>query len=68
MFDSKKYTLSILGAVLLDIVINVFLAWVVSVLVSFVFGIDFGFWQSLASIILLSITSKIFFSKMPTYE
>ncbi|ATO51006.1 hypothetical protein P4V86_15410 [Brevibacillus laterosporus] len=65
MFDSKQSTLFILGALLLDIGINVFLAWVVSVLVTFIFGIDFGFWQSIASLILLSIVSKVFFSKMP---
>lgn len=36
------------------------IAWGVSVLVSYVFGIDFGFWKSAASLILLSIFASYF--------
>ncbi|MCG5252591.1 hypothetical protein [Brevibacillus agri] len=37
-------------------------AWLVSTLVSFLFAIDFGFWQAFASVILLGVISNIAFS------
>lgn len=39
------------------------IAWGVSVLVSFVFGIDFGFWKAAASLILLSIAGSLVFGR-----
>lgn len=37
-------------------------AWLVSTLVSFLFAVDFGFWQAFASVVLLGVISRIAFS------
>ncbi|QHZ58625.1 hypothetical protein M655_024985 [Brevibacillus sp. NSP2.1] len=37
-------------------------AWLVSTLVSFLFTVDFGFWQAFAAILLLGVFSNIAFS------
>lgn len=37
-----------------------FIAWVVAVLVTYLFGIDFGFWKAAAALILLSIVGSFF--------
>lgn len=37
-------------------------AWLVSTLVTFLFAVDFGFWQAFASVVLLGVISNIAFS------
>ncbi|WP_338461613.1 hypothetical protein V5G20_17930 [Brevibacillus borstelensis] len=37
-------------------------AWLVSTLVSFLFAVNFGFWQAFASVVLLGVISRIAFS------
>lgn len=37
-------------------------AWLVSTLVTFLFAVDFGFWQAFASVVLLGVISNITFS------
>lgn len=37
-------------------------AWLVSTLVTFLFAVDFGFWQAFASVILLGVISNLAFS------
>lgn len=39
------------------------IAWGVSVMVSYVFEIDFGFWKAAASLFLLSIAGSLTFGK-----
>ena len=43
--------------------VNALFIWGVSVLVSYLFGIDFGFWKTAAALILLSIVGSLTFGK-----
>ncbi|WPS88813.1 hypothetical protein SMD22_07630 [Brevibacillus halotolerans] len=56
---------SIVVFILSEVLWYLTMGWVTSVFVGGIFGIEFGFSQGLALLLLVGIVSKVFFSKMP---
>lgn len=50
------------GIIALWCVITSAIAWLLSTLVTFLFGVDFGFWQAFAVVILIRVISELAFS------
>lgn len=52
--------LAVIAGFALEIILFALIAWGVSVLVSYILDIDFGFWKAVGSLILLSIVGSFF--------
>jgi uncharacterized membrane protein len=55
---------AVIGMVAVFCGVYALFAWCVSVLVSYVFGVDFGFWKTVAALLLLSLVSGMTFGRI----
>ncbi|NGQ95465.1 hypothetical protein G3578_09895 [Brevibacillus sp. SYP-B805] len=65
MKDSLAFVVAVILAVAIWFATVSLTAWLVSILVEFLFEVEFGFWKAFASVVLIDVFSNLVFSGMP---